>query len=153
MRFFGLMLAGLALSGCATVVRGVDNDVAFESEPAGATMTTTLGHSCTTPCTLSIPRSDSFSATFNLEGFEPRTVPVEARMSAAGGAGVAGNVIAGGFVGMAVDASTGAMNDHFPNPVFVNFSDPAMTTTPATDNTNNAPATRDTPAADPVPTS
>lgn len=117
-------LVGVGLGGCSTVTRGLDNDVAFISAPTGATVTTDIGLSCTTPCTLEVRRNKEFSATFNLEGFAPQTIPVGTRLAAAGAAGFAGNVLAGGIIGMAVDASTGATQEHFPNPVVVTFADP-----------------------------
>jgi hypothetical protein len=36
-----------------------------------------------------------------------------------GAAGFAGNILAGGLIGMGVDAATGAAQDHKPNPVIV----------------------------------
>lgn len=120
----GLVGVGIALSGCSTVTRGLDNDVTFISTPSGASMTTDIGLSCITPCTLEVRRNKEFSATFNLEGFEQQTVRVETRVAAAGAAGFAGNVLAGGIVGMAVDASTGATLEHYPNPVVVTFAEP-----------------------------
>lgn len=82
-------------------------------------METTTGFWCTTPCTLDMPRSDRFVATFTLDGYEPQSVTVESRMSSGGTAGLMGNVIVGGVIGAAVDASSGALNDLVPNPVAV----------------------------------
>ncbi len=116
-------VAALALSGCATVTRGTTNEVHFESTPSGATVLTSLQQTCVTPCMLDVARNQSFTATFNLEGFEPRVVPVTTQVAGAGAAGMAGNLILGGVVGVVVDASTGAMNEHVPNPVIVTFGD------------------------------
>jgi phage-related minor tail protein len=66
-------------------------------------------------------RNQSFSAQFNLEGFAPQSVDVATQIAGAGAAGMAGNLLLGGIVGAAVDASTGAANEHVPNPVFVDF--------------------------------
>jgi hypothetical protein len=46
-------------------------------------------------------------------------MPVGTRIAAGGAAGFAGNVLVGGVVGMAVDASTGATLEHYPNPVML----------------------------------
>lgn len=146
----GLVGMGIALSGCSTVTRGLDNDVEFISTPSGATMTTDTGLSCTTPCRLEIRRNQEFSATFNLEGFETQTVPVGTRVAAAGAAGFAGNLLAGGVVGMAVDASTGATLEHFPNPVMVTFG---TTETQTPDAASETPAPLGAPADDGVPVS
>ncbi len=124
-------VSAVALSGCATVTRGTTNDVSFESTPSGATVLTSLQQTCVTPCMLEVPRNQSFTATFNLEGFEPQVVPVTTQIAGAGAAGMAGNLVLGGVVGAVVDASTGAMNDHVPNPVIVTFGDAAAPAEPA----------------------
>ncbi len=111
-------LAAAPLAACATITRGSDEPVQFVSEPAGAEVRTTLGYGCpTTPCTLQIPRKDSFVATFELPGHRSEQVVVSTRVSGGGAAGLAGNVIAGGIIGVVVDANTGASMDHVPNPV------------------------------------
>jgi uncharacterized protein YceK len=142
--------AAVALSGCATVTRGTTNDVSFESTPSGATVLTSLQQTCVTPCMLEVPRNQSFTATFNLEGFEPRVVPVTTQVAGAGAAGMAGNLILGGVVGAVVDASTGAMNDHHPNPVIVTFGD---VVDPAAATGTEAPPTPTAPASTATPTS
>lgn len=104
-------------ANCATVVRGTTEDVAFESQPQGALAMTSLGQSCTTPCILKINRSDAFVTTFKLDGYKDATVVVRTQTSGGGAAGLAGNVIAGGIIGVGVDAVSGAYLDHIPNPV------------------------------------
>ena len=107
----------LALGGCATVTRGTDDQVQINSDPQGATVQTSLSQQCVTPCTLKVGRKDEFSVTIAKAGYEPQTVFVGTKVASAGAAGFAGNVIAGGIVGMGVDAATGATLEHFPNPV------------------------------------
>ncbi|GJD35738.1 hypothetical protein [Methylobacterium aerolatum] len=58
-------------------------------------------------------------ATFEKDGFRPRSVPVRTEIVGKGGAAVAGNILAGGVIGLGVDAATGAAYDHTPNPVSV----------------------------------
>jgi hypothetical protein len=119
MKFLVPCAVALLVSACGTVTRGTTNDVTFNSEPAGAHMQTSTGLSCPeTPCTLPISRKQEFVATFTLAGYAPQQVSVTTEVAGAGAAGFAGNVIAGGLVGMAVDVSTGAALDHKPNPVF-----------------------------------
>lgn len=107
------------LAGCATVTRGTTNDVEFVSEPAGAVATTSLGSSCTTPCSLRFSRKEEFSVVFRLAGHADETVEVKSRLGGAGAAGLAGNVILGGVVGIVADAASGATLEHAPNPVKV----------------------------------
>ncbi len=76
-----------------------------------------MGHVCVTPCTLQFNRKDEFTVLFSKPGFHSVEIPVKTQLSGGGAAGFTGNVILGGLVGMAVDASTGATLEHFPNPV------------------------------------
>lgn len=115
-----LVIAGLALSlgACASIVRGTDEDVAFQSTPPGATVMTSTGLSCAaTPCLIKIPRKDEFVASFALPGYAPRDVQVTTKVSGGGAAGFAGNVLVGGAIGAGVDVYNGASLDHDPNPV------------------------------------
>jgi hypothetical protein len=53
------------------------------------------------------------------EGFEPVEVQIGSKIHGAGGTALAGNIIFGGLIGVAVDAGTGAAYDLVPNPVNV----------------------------------
>jgi hypothetical protein len=105
--------------GCATVVRGTTDEVGFNSTPSGAEVHTSNGLGCITPCTLTIKKNEEFVATFQKDGFLPQQVPVSRQVVSAGVAATAGNVIAGGLIGLGVDAVTGAGYEHTPNPVSV----------------------------------
>ena len=110
----------LVLSGCATVTRGTTTTVNVISEPPGASVKTSNGFACSpTPCGMKVPRKAGFDVTVSKEGFQPVTSHVRTEVSGGGGAGFAGNIIAGGIIGMAVDGSNGSMNDLVPNPVKV----------------------------------
>lgn len=101
--------------------------MAFQTEPPGAQMTTNKGYACPmTPCSLEVARSDEFDVTFVKPGFQPETVPVRTKVVGSGAAGMAGNVIAGGVIGIGVDAATGAAFDHFPNPVMATLVPDAL---------------------------
>jgi hypothetical protein len=113
-----LALAALC-AGCASITRGTTDQVQIISVPDGADVHTSMGPTCTTPCTLTFGRKDEFSVTVSKPGYEPQTVPVETRVAGAGAAGLAGNVIFGGLIGIGVDAYNGAELEHFPNPVSV----------------------------------
>ncbi|MDU0343989.1 translation initiation factor 2 [Bosea rubneri] len=119
MNIVGACAAALLLGACGTVTRGTTADVTFNSAPAGAHVQTSIGLSCpATPCTFPISRKQAFVATFSLPGHEEQQIAVKTDISSGGAAGFAGNIIVGGLVGMAVDASTSAALDHQPNPVF-----------------------------------
>lgn len=117
---FLLLLAG-ALCGCASITRGTTDQVQILSNPSGAEARTSMGHTCSTPCTLQFSRKDEFTVTITKAGYHIAQVPVKTQIAGAGAAGFAGNVILGGVVGMGVDAATGATLEHFPNPVVVDL--------------------------------
>jgi hypothetical protein len=112
----------LALTGCASIARGTSETVEIQVEPKDATVTTSLGFSCTTmPCQFKVDRKTEFSVSAIKEGYLPQTVNILTKVSGKGAAGFAGNVLIGGVIGMGVDAATGASKDHFPNPVVINL--------------------------------
>jgi hypothetical protein len=117
-RVVAVCLVASALGACGSITRGTTEPVAFLSEPSGAAMTSNKGYACpVTPCTLEVGRSDEFDATFTKAGYAPQLVPVRTKIVGSGAAGFAGNLLAGGIIGMGVDAATGAAMDHVPNPV------------------------------------
>src|SRR5580692_9550241 len=62
--------------GCATVVRGTTDEVAFKSSPSGAEVHTSNGLACVTPCTLQIKKNEEFVATFKKAGYAAKDIPV-----------------------------------------------------------------------------
>jgi hypothetical protein len=119
MRLVAVLLLVLFSCGCATVMRGTSSHVGFDSEPAGAEVRTSQGLACVTPCSLTFSRREEFIATFSKAGYEPQQVEGKTQIHGEGAAGVMGNVVIGGVVGIGVDAVSGAAYDHVPNPVVV----------------------------------
>jgi hypothetical protein len=117
-RLFVLLLAALS-GGCATVTRGTTNAIGFDSQPSQAEVRTSTGLGCVTPCSLTVKRNEEFIATFSKPGYQSQQVEVKTQVAGAGAAGVAGNILIGGVVGIGVDAITGAALEHTPNPVSV----------------------------------
>jgi hypothetical protein len=118
-RTIAFVALGLVVSACATVTRGTTEQVQFFSDPPGAQVHTSLGHSCVTPCTLQFGRKEEFTVNYSKPGYVSQEVPVTTRVAGAGAAGFAGNVIVGGVVGMAADVATGSALEHVPNPVTI----------------------------------
>ncbi len=110
-----LALAGVGLSGCATVMNGANQDMVIETEPKGAIAKLTNGFTCTTPCKVELPRKHDLRVDLTLEGYRPSYVLVQSKL----GGSTFGNVLAGGLVGAVVDSSSGASNKLNPNPVSV----------------------------------
>jgi hypothetical protein len=107
-------------AACATVTRGTDVAFTVTSEPSGAAVQTTNGHTCeATPCTFRVRRRGEFDVTLTKPGYRTATTHIRSEMSTGGGVALAGNAIVGGLIGVGVDAATGAMNDLRPNPLNV----------------------------------
>lgn len=125
MLFRGVLLcAGIALAGCATVVKGTDQQVSLDTpDYPGATCILTSKdfgmRRVVTPATVELPKSK-------------HNVSVQCKKGCAKGAGVissnleamtAGNIIVGGVVGFGVDAATGAMNKYNENNQIAMYED------------------------------
>jgi hypothetical protein len=81
---------------------------------------TSVGFACdATPCTFKIPRKGAFDVTITKPGYKTVNTRVETQIAGAGAAGLAGNVLAGGVIGIGVDAMSGASLEHKPNPLKV----------------------------------
>jgi hypothetical protein len=116
---FLVVLVLLTITNCATITRGTTDVLVIESEPAGARVTTSTGLAGKTPCSFTCSRKGGFVVKIELDGYETVEVQVNSKVAGAGAAGMAGNVLLGGFIGAAVDAGSGAMRDLVPNPIKV----------------------------------
>lgn len=115
-----VMLSAVMLgSGCTTITRGTKDVLVVESDPSGADVALSNGLRGKTPTSFELPRKNALTVIISKDGYETVTVNVTPKVVGAGGAGMAGNVLVGGLIGVAVDASTGAMKDLKPNPVRV----------------------------------
>ena len=114
-----VLLIGTLLGGCATITRGTTEAFVIETKPPGVEARLSNGLYCTTPCSLKVKRKGDFVVTFTKEGYETVAASVTSSVDSGGAAGMAGNVLLGGIIGAGVDAGTGAMHSHKPNPLFV----------------------------------
>lgn len=113
------LLITLAVAGCASIMRGANEIFVIETTPPGATATLSSGPACTTPCSLRVPRRGDFVVTIEREGYETARANIVSNVDGDGAAGLVGNVIFGGFLGAGIDAGSGAMQSHKPNPLLV----------------------------------
>jgi len=119
-----LLAAAVALPcvGCASVTRGTTENISIATTPSGATAEISgleIPTACVTPCVVQAKRNADITVSINKEGYEPQIIPLTKEVPGSGAAGFAGNLLAGGLIGMGVDAATGAAQDHKPNPVIV----------------------------------
>lgn len=116
------------LNACATISRGSSEAFAISTKPPGATAEVTDARGtlrCTTPCSVKVKRRGMLQVVISKDGYETLRTTVASSVDGGGAAGMAGNVIFGGLIGAAVDAGSGAMHSHKPNPLEVEL-EPAV---------------------------
>lgn len=119
------LTAVVALStGCATITRSPKETLYIDSTPPGATVvvttkTGTLGQ-CVTPCSMEAKRKEDLTLTASLDGYITTEKYVWSKVWKGGGnVAVLGNVLAGGVIGIGIDAATGAGKTLKPNPASI----------------------------------
>ena len=96
------------VAGCATIIRGVDQQVSVNTNPVGATVQFSSGQNCTSPCTIKAARSQSLMITISLDGCQTQTATMMPTLAG-------GGVLLGGLI----DYGTGAVYDLQPNPLTI----------------------------------
>ena len=100
-------------SGCATCVKGANQQIALTSAQAGATVNID-GKACgITPTVAKMARRKAHTVQFTMEGHQTLEVPITKRTSG----WIWGNILIGGLIGLIVDLSTGASNNLSPDNV------------------------------------
>ena len=118
-RILAVILATLAGTGCASITRGTTEIFVIETTPSNSRATLSTGLTCKTPCSLTVPRRGDFVVTIERDGYETVRSNISSGVDGDGAAGMAGNVIFGGILGAGIDAGSGAMQSHKPNPLQV----------------------------------
>jgi hypothetical protein len=126
-----LAAAAVVLSGCATITRGTSQKFAIETSPDKADVKLSTGQTCVSPCKLKLKRKEGFVVTATKSGYEKASTTVQSKVKGGGAAGAAGNMLLGGVIGIAVDATNGSMNDLTPNPVYLELKPLAAVAAPA----------------------
>lgn len=111
-------VAGMALSGCATVMNGTNIDYMTETDPSGADIVFLNGLKCTSPCTLELKRGSDTRVDISKPGYEPVYVLIQSRLAGS----TFGNILAGGIIGGVVDGGNGASNTLAPRPLSVRLA-------------------------------
>jgi len=124
--------AALAVvSGCASIMQGSEQRIGITSTPSGANVTVDGNPVGITPVVASMKRESDHLVQITMDGYVPYQTFVTRSVSGA----VAGNVLAGGLIGAAVDKSTGAMYKLTPasiDAVLVKADTPSAVTAGAT---------------------
>ncbi len=108
-----LVMSTLAFAGCSTIVNGTNQAVKFNTGSVNAAKCTVTGGSdnavnidFVSPAEISIPRSKkALNIKCNKAGYAETTKTVNSKLEGSTG----GNILAGGVIGVGVDALTGAM--------------------------------------------
>lgn len=112
-----------SMTGCATVTRGTTQQIAVDSAPQGARVTTQTGLTVTTPAAIELKRNQSHYLTCTKDGYKEAKQVLTPAVASGGAAGMAGNILVGGLIGAAVDAGSGAMYDLYPDRVFFHLEE------------------------------
>jgi hypothetical protein len=115
---------GVAVSGCATIVNGTHQSVSVNTTPvqdAQCTLTNSQGTwYVKSPGSVDVHKTKTdLDITCTHDGYGPGHLVAVSKF----GAATFGNVIAGGLVGVAVDAASGA-NYHYDSPITVPLGSP-----------------------------
>ena len=108
------VVAALAISGCASIAQGTTQLVHVDTNPSGATCTIAregnmLHSEFQAPQSLQVDRDkDPLVVTCKKEGFANTTLHIQSEVEAM----AAGNILAGGPIGLGIDAATGALRKY-----------------------------------------
>lgn len=111
----------VAVAGCATVKRGSTETFEVRSTPTGASVTSTTGWACTTPCSVKVARRGDFVVTVRKAGYVVRTFTIKSVPIQSQKKGLADRVVLAdtAYIGQAADWASGANHEHQPNPLEV----------------------------------
>ncbi|MGH7585120.1 MAG: PEGA domain-containing protein [Gemmatimonadales bacterium] len=121
--FASLMLTGILVAGCATIINGTSQEVSVASTPVGARVTLDGQAFGVTPVVTKLKRKTTHTLRLELEGFQPHELTFSQGVSG----WVAGNILFGGLIGLVVDAVTGSMYKLKPDQVQAVLAAPVTT--------------------------
>lgn len=133
-RILAIAATGLLLGACATIVEGSDQSITVTSDPSGATCELERAGSIVavvnpTPGTARVDKSrEHISVRCEKDGYQPAATTANSDFQGM----TFGNIVFGGLIGVAVDASSGAMNK-YPAHVVVRLAPESFPNEPARD--------------------
>lgn len=128
------ILASVALSACSTIVEGTTQNVTVMTDPAGASCSLKNGNGVVaivnpTPGSVQLGKSrEDIAVLCDKEGYQSTAGTLASSFEGM----TFGNIIFGGIVGVAIDASSGAMNK-YPANVVVHLAPESFPSEPARD--------------------
>ena len=103
--FFSIALVSIILTSCATIIHGTSQTVAISSNPTNAKVFVDGQETGITPVNVDLKRKDSHTVRIELDGYSPYEINLNRKVDA----WIAGNIVFGGIIGLAVDAISGGM--------------------------------------------
>jgi hypothetical protein len=104
----------LSLTSCATVMHGTYQSVAISSNPSNAHVWVDQYYAGNTPIIVGMTRKDNHILRIQLDGYQPYDVIFSRQVSG----WVLGNIVFGGFIGLAVDVISGGIYKLTPDQVW-----------------------------------
>lgn len=128
-RLGAVLALGIAVSGCATIIEGTTENISVKTVPADGAQCTLKNSEgtwyVTTPGSVAVHKTkNDLTVDCTKEGFEPAHEVAASHF----GATTAANVIAGGVIGMGVDAASGA-NYSYNSPIIVEMKSVSTSST------------------------
>jgi hypothetical protein len=111
LRIFPIALLLVWLTGCATMIRGTEQQVSINTSPVGAHVQFSNGVSCVSPCSITAKRNQPLTVTITKNYCQTQTASMVPTLAG-------GGVILGGLI----DYGTGAVYDLQPNPLTVTLA-------------------------------
>ncbi|PAU94473.1 hypothetical protein CK503_06655 [Aliifodinibius salipaludis] len=101
-----LLIFSFFLSSCATIFKGSNAEVRFNSSPSGAEVLVDEINKGETPTSAQLSRSESHIVTFQKDGYEEVKVKVNRNFD--GATTILGNLVSWWLLGVVVDVASGA---------------------------------------------
>ena len=122
-RIATLLAVALSLCGCATFENGVIEDVSVVTIPAGASVYSSSGTICTSPCAVSAARKEDIGITITKTGFVTQYVTSASKPGAALEAAQS-TALTSDALGRFIDVQDGAHFKHVPSAFVVKLDPP-----------------------------
>ena len=117
LRLLAVVAASFLLANCSTIVEGTDQSVTVLTHPAGANCSlerrgAIVGVVNPTPGSVMVDKSkDNIAVTCEKQGYQRTASAIRSEFQGM----TFGNILFGGLIGVAIDASSGAMNEYPPS--------------------------------------
>jgi hypothetical protein len=112
-----IILVMTIMAGCCSIICGTTQEVAFNSSPAGATVTVN-GVSCgQTPVSLDLKRGRKQTIRIEMDGYQPYDIA----LSRGNNGWIFGNLLFGGIIGLVIDCVNGSIYTIKPDVIQANL--------------------------------